>query len=179
VSVGTSLATLRTKQNIEPYIEPFCHSLVLNQIALSQIVAGPVVATSVQITLIICGTITFLVMFSHFFHRNDYSYRSNRLGDYQRLLAAIADIKCKPHDDRSWDRLASASHLVCLTAPAEVVQIVMSCCREMHETRGSPSPKSFTKLLMVLREDLGIPAVENPQMLEMDILPSKLLERAS
>ena len=139
------------------------------------------VTTSVQITLIICSTLIILLLGSHALDRRGIRlHRSReRLGDYKRFLAALADIKCDAGNKKGWDRLSSASHLVCLTAPPSVVHAVMSCCQEMHETNGPPSQSTATNLLVAFREDLGLPAVTNPESLNFDILPSRWLDHAA
>ena len=131
-------------------------------------------ATSVQVTLIICTTVLLLFALNWVNDRlNSRSWRgSNRLGLYERFFAALADVKDDPTARKGWDRLASAAHAISLTAPPNVVAVTIECCREIRERRGPATAETAKNVLLVFRDDLGLPAVPDPDSFEFDVVPS-------
>jgi hypothetical protein len=131
-------------------------------------------ATAVQVTLIICCTVVLLVaitVLSDRRHRAN-ALRSERLGLYKRLLAAMAGIKSDPSDRKAWERLSAAAHAISLAAPPEVVSLTVACCRDMRERSLPPDATTARALLLAYRRDLGLADVADPEALDFDIVPS-------
>jgi hypothetical protein len=99
--------------------------------------------------------------------------RRERLGTYQRFLAAVAAVASDDRNVRSWRSLAAAMNAIGLSAPPQVVAAANRCCRELRR-QSRPLPEAaMRELLLVLRQDLGVATRADTDELDFDVVTAE------
>lgn len=136
-------------------------------------------AASVEITLIICGTVVLIFLVAPFLPeagRRRWREGHDRYGKYQMLLGALSDLAADVGNRRAWQRFSQAANAVSLVAPQSVVAVVMECQEEMRRSGAPLSDAGAKRLILELRRDLGLPFRDDSALFQFRVVPSSMVK---